>query len=430
MKSLWKMTKTFVVQMAGIGIFVATAHAQITDPAASGQNPTAPPSTPVTTPPPSSAPTSPLPSPSINQPTTGTAAPPLRWGVQALQESIAEHIAAHEPQIHRRVSKKSRLPERKIQQLRQIISRDEKNLSARIQLAEHFESRRDADSMIEVLRPAVARLNRTGFLALARAYRMKKDFKEEIRTLEILHSQFPKDHIVLNYLADAYVSYAKYEDGLNRYLDSKLLNPGYLYTHQAIYRERLRAKQFSDATDTLTDMINRFGPRADLLSDLCLLYAHQAYFDKALEVCRTAIRRGPKIPENHVYLGLVWIEKENVLAGEKILRQAAKQFSKSEIAQWALGELEWEKKNSPTALRQFRKAVKNNPASARAHRGRARAAFAEKNFGEALDAFVKTCQLNRAWVDDFRVATAQLRRTSNTQWSSRFEGGMSRCSKY
>lgn len=360
---------------------------------------------------------------------TSTPAPtvtsPLPWSTQALIDEVI--LSTKEPETIVKKKRTIRLDDEHIAELRTKIARDDTDQKSRLRLAEYYEGANMPEKMIEVLRPAATTLQRKGMLMLARAYRMMKDHKEEIRALEILRSQRESDYFVHYALGVAYSQFGNRAAAVERLLTAKNLNPRYYPVYEALLRETKRDRRWTDAIAIAQDTASTFGNKAKYLSELCLLYAHQAYLDKALEVCRQAIAKDPKAPRNHVVLGLALKDKHGVDQATKVLKKTAQQFPKSEFAQWAYGELSWEKKNYPEALKYFRAAVKADPRSARSQIGLARSAFEERQYAEALPAFIQSCTLNRIHVQEFRKSASALRRSNNFNWHSKYEAGLGKC---
>lgn len=439
----------------GLGIFtviallsLALAHAQAQTPAPvqpttpttlpGALDPTSPPVSPTTSIPTSGGnavrnpdPVSPAPPGSTpTTPTTSGAAPPpvaetMTWTTRALAEELA--LVAQTPEAKPKKKKGGSLSEKNLAELRSKAARNEADIKSRVRIAEHFEAKENWEKVVETLRPVAADLSRKGFLQLARAYRNLNDFKEEIRILESLRAKKERDYFVQYSLGLAYSSYGNRLGAIERFEAAKKINPRFAPAYEALLRETLREARWSDALEISQDLVGKFGEKAKYMRDLCLLYAYQAFLERGEEVCRRAITKDPKIASNHVVLGFLVKERMGTASGEKILNKAAQQFTRSELAQWAAGELAWEKKDQISALKYYRAAVKANPKSARSQIGRARAAFEEKQYPEALEAFVQACTFNRVYVQDLRKSASALRRADNLDWHSKYESALGRC---
>ncbi len=354
-----------------------------------------------------------------------TAVEVMTWSTKALADEVA--LSARNPETKPKRKKGAALPESKIAELRTRIARDEKDIKTRLKLAEHYEAEQQPGKMVELLRPVAADLSRKGLLLLARAYQLQKDYKEEIRVLEILRARKEKDYHVQYSLGVAYSNFGDRASAIDRLEESRRLNGRYYPAYEALLRETKRDSRWNDALSIAQDTVGKFGGKAKYMGELCLLYAFNGYLEKADEVCRTALSKDPRNPRTHVVLALVVKDKDGLDASERILKKAAHQFPSSELAQWAAAELYWEKKNQFAALKHYRAAVKAEPDSARSQIGLARAAFEEKRYEEALRAFVRACVLNRVYVQDLRKSASALRRAANSEWSSKYDGAIGKC---
>ena len=355
------------------------------------------------------------------------------WAARALHKELMATLdrPPTPPERDSKNEAKALLDEKRVSAYRKKIALaaggSKHELKARLALAAHYRASGKAQAVIEVLRPAMASLSRKGLLLLAEAYHEKKEYLDETRVLETLIARDKNDHVAHHLLAVTHAASGRRDEALKKYEAAKKINPKYLPPQEELLREAKRAGFLHDSIQAVQDMIENFGPRARFISELCLLYAHEAFFDKALEVCKDAITRDPKRDLNHVILALVVREKDGPDASEKIFRQAAKQFPRSEPAQWAAGEITLERGNYPSALTYFRRAVKAGAGSARAWNGLARSAFELKKLSEALKAFERTCALERGSMKDFHKATSLLRNRSDLLWVKRFEAGLAKC---
>lgn len=359
-------------------------------------------------------------------PPSGTSKEPVSWSTAVLQEAVAKSIGeAKSP----KPKKGKKLSEKQVGELRAKIARKPKDMKSRMKLAEHFETVAQPNEVIEILHPSSEDLNREGLLTLARAYRAKEDHLQEARVLQQQAIETPSDYVVHTLLGEAFVSMKNFDKGIDSFSEAKRLNNKYLPAYEALLRESLKNGQRSDAMSTAQEMIENFGETSKITSQLCLLYAEQAFLDKAIETCKLAIAKYPKKPDNHVFLGLAIREKDGDGNAAKIIQKAAKQFPKSELAQYVAGEFFYSSmKNGTLATKYFKQAVKNDINSARANLGLAKASFDEKNYDESLEAFVRACKLNRTFISDFRKSTGLLRRDGKkVMLVTRFERGMSEC---
>jgi tetratricopeptide (TPR) repeat protein len=377
-------------------------------------------------PPPAPA-TSTIDQPAQPVPTVGTPpvyVEPLSWSTAALR---AELIKSVDTSAKKEKTKKKKLSEAKAKSLRSKIAKNDKDMKSRIRLAEHFEAIGKHDDAIDVLRPALTTLTRDGILALARSYHEKKDYLQEIRILETQVARTPNDYVVQHEAGEAYAAMKKQDQAYKYFSEARRLNANYMPAYESLLRSYKREGHFHDAVTVAQDMQQVFGDTPEILNELCLLYAHGAFLEKSVETCKQAIQKSPKYARNHVVLGLGLKEKDGNSAAAKIIQGAAKQFTKSEFAQYVAGELNWERKNSIDALVYFQAAVKADPMSARSQLGLGRVAFEEKQYGEALEGFIQACKLDRTLISDFRKASAAVRRNNEVVWAEKYVSGLAQC---
>src|SRR5690606_33977971 len=82
------------------------------------------------------------------------------------------------------------------------------------------------------------------------------------------------------------------------------------------------------------DMVEIFGPKAEFLTQLCALNANDGENEQGQKSCQQAIAADAKIPENHVYLGVISKQKGDAETAKKLLKAAADRFPSSEFAQY------------------------------------------------------------------------------------------------
>ena len=114
--------------------------------------------------------------------------------------------------------KKSHRP---IAELRTLLAKDDKNTDVRIELAEALQDQKDYTGMVEVLRPAADHLPRRGMLLLAHAYGGQSDGLNEIRILELVIAQNPKDYYSQTLTGEAYARAKKHDDAVERFSEAK-----------------------------------------------------------------------------------------------------------------------------------------------------------------------------------------------------------------
>lgn len=302
-----------------------------------------------------------------------------------------------------------------------------KEIEAKIEQAQKLYDSKHYDEAIKVLLPNNDILPRSGLLLLARSYEAKQDFVDEIRTLELCLAKNSKDYVVKTVYGQALIRATRVEEGLVSLQEARELNPRYKPAYEAMVKELEKKSERYEARNVVNDMIKVFGPQAEFYTVLCRLYAIDSYHEKSVEICSEAIRKDPKVPENHVFLGLALKDREEVGRATSVLKRAVIRFPSSEAVQSAMGELYLVKKDQVRAYKHFKAATVADPGSTRAWIGYANTAFELKKNEEALNAFVKACKLDRQQTKDFRIALGRLRVNRENMWRSRFENGINQC---
>jgi tetratricopeptide (TPR) repeat protein len=360
-------------------------------------------------------------------PTGPVAKPSVTWSTAALQTELAHSVAEMDKKNEKIELPKTKLSSSKVDSLRAKLAKNEKDEKSRIKLAEFFLATSKLDEAIELLRPQMGKLSRNGLLLLAKTYRVKKDYVQEARTLDVIATKNPTDYVVQHLLGEAYAHLKKSDDAYKYFTEARRLNPHYLPAYESILLDAKRSSRVSDAIAIAQEMQAQFGDKPFVLNELCLLYAHEAFLEKAVETCRQGIELSPKYPRNHVVLGLVMKDQDGNASAAKILDKAAKQFKNSEFAQYAAGELAWERKNTVVALEFFKQAAADEPKSSRSQLGLGRSAFEEQDYKTALEAFTAACKLDRAMLSDFRRSASVLRKKNDLTWTGRYDAGLSQC---
>ncbi len=317
---------------------------------------------------------------------------------------------------------------RSVEVLRGLIAKNDKDVNARIELAEVYEKQKNYTGMIDTLRPNIEKLNRNGFLLLARGYSGKADYLNEVRSLELLLAQNDKDYYVQNLAGEAYVRLGKSDDAIEHFNNARELNRRYKEAYANLIKQYQKTGNNSEALNLLTDMLKIFGRRPDVLTQLCKMYSDQGFHDRAFEICPEAIAASPQNPENHLYYAQTLADDEQKEKSAKVLREAAIKFPKSELTQWTAGNLAFEQKNYVASYNYFSQCTLADSKSSRCFLGLAKSAFELQKNPEALAAYDKACQLNPGMVGEIRKAASQLRQKKDLLWPIRYDAVTDKCS--
>lgn len=324
-------------------------------------------------------------------------------------------------------TKKLNTSEARIQKLKARLEKKSSDHTARLELAEIYEKKGDAAAILGLLKPVTDTLPRRGLLLLARAFAKQADTLNEVRTLELCLAKNAQDYVVQTALGDSYLRAKRFEEAVASYREARQINARYRPTYDGLLAALEKLGERYEARVLLNDMMKYFGTQPSFLTDLCRLYALDNFLEKSIEVCRSAIERNPKNPDNYIYLGLSLKDQENPAKAAEVLSDAAKRFPASELAQTSAGELEIERKNFVAAHKLFQQAVAIAPQSGKALAGLANTAFELQKTGEALEAYKKACAADRRYVKDFRLALAKLRTRRDINWEQKYDDAIAQC---
>ena len=302
-----------------------------------------------------------------------------------------------------------------------------KVMAARISKAATSLKAGKALDVIANLKPVAAELPRQGLLILAKAYRQQKNYLDEIRVLEVALGMNTKDYYVQTLLGEAYFSNRNYEKAAENFASSKDLKSDFMPAIEGLEKTYEAQTQLEDARSLTEDLIKKFGGMKKHRNQLCRLYSTDGLFQEGIDACKRAVSYDPKLADNHVYLGQMLIGNEQEDQGEKIVLKAAKQFQKSEFAQFAAGEIKLKHKQWLEAGQYFSQGSIADPTSDRSFLGWGQALLEMQKFADAKIAITKACTMNRKNLPELRKAIANLRQKNQAAWATQFEASLPRC---
>jgi tetratricopeptide (TPR) repeat protein len=281
--------------------------------------------------------------------------------------------------------------------------------------------------VISNLKPVAAELPRKGLLILAKAYHQQKNYLDETRTLEVTLGMNPKDYYVQSLLGEAYFSNRNYEKAIENFASARELKNDFLPAFEGLEKTYEAQTQLEDARSLTEDLINKFGGMKKHRNQLCRLYSTDGIFQEGIDACKKAVSFDPKFADNHIYLGQMLIGNEQVERGEQIVLKAAKQFQKSELAQFAAGDIKLKHKQWLEAGRYFSQGTIADPTSDRNYLGWGQALLEMQKFADAKFAITKACTINRKNLPELRKAIANLRQKNQSAWATQFEANLPKC---
>lgn len=316
-----------------------------------------------------------------------------------------------------------------IKRLEGEVAAKPENTSLRVRLGRLYLGQNNTQKAIEHFKEAVAANPSTANLSLlANAYKRSGNFVDEIRTLEVLAQKQSKEAPVFELLARAYFSSNNYDKSAESFRKSISLNKKRLSAYEGLYDVFTKTNNNYERRALLNDMQDVFGDSAEVSTKLCRLFSQDNFIEKGLDVCKKAIGLNPKIPDNHVFLALNYKSAKETEQSLKIVHTAAKNFSRSEFAQFTAGTMNDEIKNYETARYYYRRCVKVDKKSDRCWAKLAQASLQLKDYKESLSAFETACKINsRAHYTEFRNATTTVRIQRQSDWVDKFQNAVEKC---
>lgn len=302
-----------------------------------------------------------------------------------------------------------------------------KSTEARLELAKLLLGQGKTEEAIAILNTLNGDIEPRAHLLLDIAYEMSAQTSEQIRILDLLVRKFPKSVLLSDRLAKAHLqnkNTKKAAEILRSCIKEHPETSDCYFSLLAVYEN---TKNSYETRILLTDMAKRFGKSGPVYTRLCRVYTANSFIAEGLKVCETAIRLAPNVADNHVHYALLKKFNKEPEQSEALLRKAATEFPKSELAQLNLGQLFWDQKNFESSRRAFNACVKHNPKSDSCWTGLSRVTFELKDYSAALKAFGTACQLNVKVRNEFRTAMTQLRIANQSEWATKFSNEFDRC---
>nr|WP_295902388.1 tetratricopeptide repeat protein [uncultured Bdellovibrio sp.] len=356
----------------------------------------------------------PSPAPSVTP--TATASPAATPAVSA--EPATAPVVSH-----------SETADEKIERLKKEIRSSPKNVGLIGELAEELYKKEEYEKVTLLLWKHVDKIDRKGLVLLAKAHEKRKEPNEMIRALNVLIGKDEKDYEAYSLMGNAYVLARKTKDAMESYKKAVELNNKYEPAYDgliALYEDR-EPPNLYELRILYQDMIDSIGPRPIYLRKLCEINTLDGTYEPAIQMCKDAIQKDPKIADPYVYLGVCYKgmgEDEKAL---KALKKASIDFPKSELAQYHYGKVLEEQKSYVDAMKVYKAGTEADPKAARSWLGLATSSFEIRKYELALLAFKNACKFDKKNAVAFRRATTVLRNAKNSQWIGKFEHESETC---
>lgn len=266
------------------------------------------------------------------------------------------------------------------------------------------------------------------YLELAKSYRLKKQYLDEIRILNLLIPKTNNFSQPIYLLGKALFNIGKHEEAISKYRQSIQISPRFEKPYWGMLEIYNSKKNYYESRIILLDMVKIFGDKSKYHTQLCKLYSIDSFFENSIKYCKQAIVLNSKIPDNHVYLGQTYKYLKEAKRAERTLTRAARSFRKSELAQQAAGELMEETENYEKAIKYFRHCKKINKENLRCQLGLGRVAFYLGKYKESNQAYYNACIIDRkSIVAEYKKQASLLRMDKKNKWYNKFTKEIRRC---
>ncbi len=178
--------------------------------------------------------------------------------------------------------------------------------------------------------------------------------------------------------------------------------------------ERIKTKKLS--------LINK-----KYLIGLCVLEVQDSNHNDADDTCKLVIKTLPEEITPLVYLAVSYREQEKYKEALELLERSLK-IKKSEFALTCRAEIYHLQKKPTDAIKAFDASIAVDVASARAHLGKAMIQYELEKYSEALESFMKACELDKGYAFQFRKAHAELDKLKNSI-SEKYYASIKQCLK-
>lgn len=299
---------------------------------------------------------------------------------------------------------------------------------ARKMLGIYFFQNKKYEKASEILMPILEGLDKQSIIILAKSLHQQKNYLNEIRVLEQWLSRNQKDFVAIKMLGDAYLSMGNRADAAKTYQLAIEVNKKYEPAYEALVEVNDLEGLVNENRSLILDMVRIFKEKPKYLHRLCEYYYADGFLREARNYCQRAVNMDAKFADSHVILGLTYKEEQNPMRYQKILISAAKQFPKSELAQFMAGEMSEQLRDFPGALKYFRQATIADSKSVRSWLKLGAMAVNTKNYEESLKAFDRACGIDRTKaLESYRNVASSLRIQGINQWYRQFEAGAQKC---
>jgi tetratricopeptide (TPR) repeat protein len=299
-------------------------------------------------------------------------------------------------------------------------------LSDRLKLATREYESAHYDRVVELLNPYSEQLPKPGMLMLASAYSNKEKYDEEVRIIKVMVGRDENNYEWQMLLGHALMKQtmkstppeavkALQISAIQAFRACLKLRPKFKPAYDDLLALLLEQKDHNDARELLSEGLEKFGRRPELMKEICRLDSLDGFVAQAVQTCKEAIALSPNYPDSHVYLVQSLFDENEHTAAEQQIVASAKRFPASEFVQWGAGTIFYRKHNYPVSARYYGQAAQIDPESSRSLFGYAQSLYESGQESAALPIFVKACKLKPSEVvETFFSAGSKLRAKDNS----------------
>jgi tetratricopeptide (TPR) repeat protein len=275
--------------------------------------------------------------------------------------------------------------------------------------------------MTPILWAKIDSLNRSEMLLLVKAHYYNKEYAESIRAGNLMVSKDEKDEEALTFIGLSHLRRKKDREAKEFFRKASEINPVYTPALDGLVEIYEKNNNFYELRLIYLDLIKKVGEKSEYLKRLCDIDTKDGVNDLAIEYCKKAVNSDPKIPENHVNLGLVYKNMGELEKAKNLLKQAANKFPKSDLAQLQYALLLEEQKNYIEAYKFFNLCNKANAYVERCWVGFTSTSYQLLKFADAHAGLKKACTFNRKHSIIGRKAAVQARNAKQAEWARKLE---------
>lgn len=315
----------------------------------------------------------------------------------------------------------------KIEKMKEEIRKNPRNIKLIVALAEEFYKKGDYEKTTLLLWKQIDKLDRNAIILLIKAHQKKNEPGEMIRAANILVGKNEKDFQAYTYLGDAYHMQKKHKETLENYKKALEINEKYepAYYGLAVFYDKDKPNSYELRT-LYSDMIEKIGSKPEYWQRLCEIDSRDMA-EASVDSCKQATIKDPTHADAFVYLGKGLRASGKEEEGIAVLKKAAKDFPKSELAQYTYGKILEDDKNTVDAMKFYKTGVEADDKAARSWLGLASTSFDLKKYEVSLIAYKNACKYDKKNAAAFRKATAILRNNHVKDWIDKFEAASDNC---